>query len=48
MTEKESTTDLETTEPSQIYEVLSRHLATKLGVTIPPWPSEESQHQEKQ
>lgn len=45
MTEKESTTSLDTVEPSQIYEVLTRHLATKHGVIVPPWPSEESQHQ---
>lgn len=46
LTEKESTTDLDTVEPSQIHQVLSRHLASKLGVTVPPWPCEESQHQE--
>lgn len=45
LTEKESTVDLDTVEPSQIHQVLSRHLASKLGVTVPPWPCEESQHE---
>ena len=35
MTKKESTTELDTKEISEIYEVLSRHLATKLGVDVP-------------
>ena len=47
LTEKESTTDLDTVEPSQIHEVLSRHLASKLGVSVPPWPCEETQQEEQ-
>ena len=45
LTEKESTTELDTVEPTAIHEVLCRHLGTKLGVTVPPWPCEESQYQ---
>jgi len=40
MTGKESTTELESPDPSEIYEVLNRHLAQKFGVSV-PWPSEE-------
>ena len=35
---KESTADAETDEYSKVYEVLARHLSSKLGVTPPPWP----------
>ena len=42
MTEKESTTDLTTVEPSEIHTVLSRHLGEKFGIYV-PWPSQESQ-----
>ena len=41
MTGKESTTNLDTIEPSQVYEVLNLHLGEKLGVHV-EWPSEES------
>ena len=41
MTGKESTADAETSEYNQVYEVLSRHLSSKLGVTPPPWPTKE-------
>lgn len=44
MTDKHSTTKLDRMEPSQIYEVLNRHLGEKLGVHV-PWPCEESQHE---
>ena len=37
--QKESTADAETSEYNQVYEVLSRHLSSKLGVTPPAWPS---------
>jgi len=40
MTGKESTTELESPDPSEIYEVLNRHLAQKFGVSV-RWPSEE-------
>ena len=35
---KESTTKLTTKEVGEVYEVLNRHLATKLGVSV-PFPS---------
>lgn len=40
MTGKASTTEMDTVEPSRIYEVLNRHIAEKFGVSI-PWPSDE-------
>lgn len=41
MTGKGSTTELDRLEPSQVYEVLNRHIASHFGVSV-PWPSEES------
>jgi len=41
MTGKHSTTELNTVEPSEIWEVLNRHLAEKFGISV-DWPSEES------
>lgn len=38
MTDKQSTKDITTVEPTAIHEVLSRHLGERLGVTCPPWP----------
>lgn len=38
LTEKQSTTEISTTDPTEIHAVLSRHLAQRLGVTCPPWP----------
>lgn len=38
MLDKESTTELNTVEPSEIYEVLNKHIAEKFGISI-PWPS---------
>ena len=38
MTEKHSTTQLETHEVSEVYKVLDRHLASKFGVSV-PFPS---------
>ena len=32
---KESTKDLDTTEVSQVYETLNRHMANKFGISIP-------------
>jgi len=40
MIEKESTTDLETTEVSEVWDVLVRHLGENFGVTV-PFPSDE-------
>lgn len=41
LTEKRSTTQLDRVEPSQIYEVLNKHLAEKFGISV-PFPSEET------
>lgn len=43
MTDKYSTTELDRVEPSQIYEVLNRHLSEKFGIHV-PWPCEETQY----
>lgn len=40
MTGKHSTTELDTVDPSAIYEVLNRHLSEKFGVSV-EWPSDE-------
>ena len=40
MLEKESTTELNTGEVNKVYEVLNRHTAQKLGVSV-EFPSEE-------
>ena len=39
MEDKESTTELESAEPSDIYLVLQRHIAEKFGVHV-EWPSQ--------
>ncbi len=38
MLDKESTTEMDTSDPSDIYLVLDRHLAEKFGVHV-EWPS---------
>jgi len=40
MIDKESTTELDTKEVNQVYEVLNRHLAAKLGLSV-PFPTRE-------
>ena len=40
MTGKDSTTEMNTVDPSEIYEVVSRHLGEKTGVFV-KWPSHE-------
>lgn len=42
MTGKESTTELDTAEPSQIHAVLDLHMGEKFGIHV-PFPSEENQ-----
>lgn len=42
MLDKESTTGLERSECSKVYEVLNRHLGTHFGVHV-PFPSEDGQ-----
>lgn len=39
--DKDSTTELNSAEPSDIHAVLSRHLGEKLGIYV-EWPSEET------
>lgn len=44
VTGKESTTELNTVDPSEIYTILDRHISSNFGVHV-PWPSEESLYQ---
>lgn len=46
MTGKVSTTELSTVDPTAIHEALARHLAVRLGVECPPWPTKERQLEE--
>lgn len=41
MTEKHSTTEITTVEPTDIHAVLSRHLGSRLGIQCPDWPKRE-------
>ncbi len=43
MTDKQSTTEITTVEPTDIHAVLSRHLGSRLGITCPDWPKREDQ-----
>lgn len=43
MTDKQSTTEITTVEPTAIHEVLSRHLGERLGVTCPAWPKRDQE-----
>ena len=45
MTNKESTTDMNTKEPDVIYKTASRVLSTNFGITPPPWPSRHGEMQ---
>ena len=38
MTGLESTAEAETADYNKVYEVLCRHLSSRLGVTAPAWP----------
>jgi hypothetical protein len=42
LTGKKSTRDMNTVEPSEVYDVLNRFISEKHGVSV-EWPSEESQ-----
>jgi len=46
LTGKESTTDISTVEPSEIYDVLNRHIGEKFGVHV-DWPSIETQYRNR-
>ena len=39
LTQKVSTTEITTVEPTAIHETLCRHLAQRLGVQCPAWPT---------
>lgn len=39
LTDKTSTTEISTVDPTQIHETLCRHLGAKLGVECPAWPT---------
>ena len=39
MMDKDSTTELDTVNPSEVYEVLARHMSEKFGVFV-EWPSQ--------
>jgi len=39
--EKDSTADADTNEYTEVYDVLARHMASRLGVQVPDWPSAE-------
>lgn len=41
LTNKRSTTEIDTKEPSEIWEIINRHLGEKLGIEVPLFPSEE-------
>ena len=41
MTQHESTTDADTSQYSEVYNVLSRHLSEKFGGLHVPWPSKQ-------
>jgi hypothetical protein len=41
MTDKVSTTELDTVDPSDIHRVLDKHLAERFGISF-PWPSKEA------
>jgi len=43
MTDKTSTVEITTTEPTDIHAVLSRHLGQRLGIECPPWPKREQE-----
>jgi hypothetical protein len=38
---KESTTEADRTEYTRVYDVLAHHMATKLNVQIPDWPTKQ-------
>jgi hypothetical protein len=38
LTQKDSTTEITTVEPTMIHETLCRHLGQKLGIVCPEWP----------
>lgn len=43
LTDKRSTTEITTVEPTEIHAVLARHLGERLGVTCPEWPKRDQE-----
>lgn len=43
MTDKQSTTEITTVEPTDIHAVLSRHLGQRLGIQCPEWPKRDQE-----
>lgn len=43
MTDKHSTTEITTVEPTDIHAVLSRHLGQRLGIVCPEWPKRDQE-----
>ena len=43
MTDKQSTTEITTVEPTDIHAVLSRHLGERLGIVCPAWPKRDKE-----
>jgi hypothetical protein len=43
--EKESTTELDTKDPTLVYEVLNRHMSEKFGISV-EWPTQDSKYYE--
>ena len=43
MTDKQSTTEITTVEPTDIHAVLSRHLGERLGIQCPAWPKRDQE-----
>ena len=41
--QKESTTELDTVEPSAIHQFLCQKLGETYGITVPPWPSRQNE-----
>lgn len=42
-TQKESSAEVTTTDYNTIYETLTRHFATHMGITLPAWPEREDE-----
>lgn len=43
LTNKASTTELSTVDPTLIHETLCRHLGQRLGIDCPPWPTKKQE-----
>jgi hypothetical protein len=43
MTAKESTTDMDTTDPGEVCKIITKHIGEKFGLVLPVWPDRWSQ-----